>query len=142
MAKANKPCPPTCSEGLVYLDMVVGSAVMDKVDLLRNLSNANFFSLLTNGELKLYILLLVNTSEIGAVGEISLPQLEKANGTMPSLYELKTMMASLDKYGLAILEKVTMRPTGKLRFRLKAPVKDSIAAINKRYDRKIPQLKK
>ncbi|OGP41525.1 MAG: hypothetical protein A2235_11595 [Deltaproteobacteria bacterium RIFOXYA2_FULL_42_10] len=122
--------------------MAVGSAVMDKVDLLRNLSNTNFFSLLTNGELKLYILLLVNAPEIGAVGEISLPQLEKVSGTIPSLSEIKTMMASLDKYGLAILEKVTAWPTGKLRFRLKAPVKGSIVAINKRYDRKMPQLKR
>lgn len=97
---------------------------MDKIEVLRYLSNADFFPLLSNGELKLFLLLLVNASEFDTVEKINLKQIEKANGKMPSLSELKTLMASLERYGLVVTERVAGRPPqaeGSLRFRLRKP---------------------
>lgn len=107
---------------------------MDKIKPLRYLSNAGFFPLLSNGELKLYILLLINASAVDTIEKISLKQIEKADGKMPSPSELKAIMTSLERYGLAVMERITEWPTGKLVFRLKRPVK-RVTGVNKKRQR-------
>ncbi len=94
---------------------------MEKIELLRYLSNADFFPLLSNGELKLYILLLVKASDIETIEKMGLKEIKKANGNMPSLAELKATMASLERNGLAVMEEIKGWPVGELRFRLKRP---------------------
>lgn len=124
---------------------------MDKIEVLKYLSNADFFPLLSNGELKLYLLLLVNASKFDTVEKVYLRQIEKANGQMPCLSELKAMMASLERHGLAVTEQVTGHPQaeGSLRFRIRKPyghieekavnpVRPLVSyGVNKKYDRRI-----
>src|SRR3972149_8029754 len=104
---------------------------MDKIKPLRYLSNSDFFPLLSNGEVKLYLLLLINASAVDTIEKISLKQIKKAEGKMPSPSELKAIMTSLERYGLAVMERVTEWPTGKLVFRLKRPVK-CVTGVNKK----------
>jgi hypothetical protein len=95
---------------------------MDKIEFLRNLINLNCFPLLTNGELKLYILLLVNALGSDASGRIEMEQIERANRKRLTLMELKSMMASLQKYGLAVMDEIIEGHDDKsceMRFRLK-----------------------
>jgi len=97
---------------------------MDKIKVLRYLCTADFFPFLSNGELKLFLLLLVNASEFDTAEKINLKQIGMANGKTPSLSELKAMMASLERYGLAATEQITGHPLqteGSLRFRLRQP---------------------
>lgn len=125
---------------------------MDKMAVLRCLTSTDFFQLLSNGELKLYLLLLVNASEFDTVEKINLKQIGKANGKMPCLSELKAMMASLERHGLAVTEQVTGHPPqagSSLRFRLRKPyghieekavnpVRPLVSyGVNKKYDRRI-----
>lgn len=111
---------------------------MDKMEFLRHLSGADFFPLLSNGELKLYILLLVNASAVDTIEKINLKQIEKANGKMPSLSELKAMMVSLERYGLAHLEGVTGWVSGMLRYRLKRPFDHrAVMGRKKKHDKRI-----
>lgn len=100
---------------------------MEKIELLRYLSNADFFPLLSNGELKLYILLLVKASDIETIEKMGLKEIKKANGNMPSLAELKATMASLERNGLAVMEEIKGWPDGELRFRLKRPLITAVA---------------
>lgn len=101
------------------------TSYMDKIEFLRGLINLNCFSLLTNGELKLYILLLVNASGTEASNRIEMEQIERANGKNLASTELKSMMDSLEKYGLATMNGIIEGHAGKgseMRFRLKRPV--------------------
>ncbi|OGV96572.1 MAG: hypothetical protein A3I04_06115 [Nitrospinae bacterium RIFCSPLOWO2_02_FULL_39_110] len=78
-----------------------------------------------NGELKLYILLLVNSTDTEVTERIELEQIERANGKSLASTELKSMMNSLERYGLAILDEIIEGHGGKgseMRFRLKRPV--------------------
>lgn len=98
---------------------------MDKIGILRDLSNSNCFPLLTNGELKLYILLLVNALGTEASGRIEMEQLEKANGKSLTSTELKSMMDSLERHGLATMDGIIEGHGGKggeMIFRLQRPV--------------------
>ncbi|MEK6546122.1 MAG: hypothetical protein AABZ28_06295 [Nitrospinota bacterium] len=98
---------------------------MDKIGILRDLSNSNCFPLLTNGELKLYILLIVNLPDAEVSGRIEIEQIEKANGKSLAFTELKSMMDSLEKHGLATMNGIIEGHAGKggeMRFRLKRPV--------------------
>ncbi len=98
---------------------------MDKIGILRDFSNSNCFPLLTNGELKLYILLLVNALGTEASGRIGMEQLEKANGKSLTSTELKSMMDSLERHGLATMDGIVEGHGGKggeMRFRLKGHI--------------------
>ena len=98
------------------------TSYMVKIEFLRNLINLNCFPLLTNGELKLYILLLVNSLGTDTSGRIEMEQIERANGKRLTLIELKSMMASLQKYRLAVMDEIIEGHDGKsgeMRFRLK-----------------------
>lgn len=101
------------------------TSYMDKIGFLKDLSNSNCFPLLTNGELKLYILLLVNSTDTDAPERIELEQIERANGKGLDSTKLKSMMNSLERYGLATMDKI-IEDTGsrgsEMRFRLKRPV--------------------
>lgn len=123
---------------------------MDKIAVLRCLIKRGFFPLLSDGELKLYLLLLVNASEFDTVEKVDLKQIEKANGKMPCLSELKAMMASLERHELTVMEQITGRPPqakGSLRFRLRKPYEYieekavnprlNLSGVNKKHDGRI-----
>ena len=98
---------------------------MDKIGFLRGLSTSKYFSLLKNSELKLYILLLVNSTDTDVPERIALEQIERANGKSLDSTELKSMMNSLERYGLAILDDIIERTGGKggeMIFKLQRPV--------------------
>ena len=98
---------------------------MDKIGFLRGLSTSKYFSLLKNSELKLYILLLVNSTDTDAPERIELEQIERANGKSLDSAELKSMMNSLERYGLAILDDIiegTGGKGGEMIFKLQRPV--------------------
>lgn len=98
---------------------------MDKIGILRDISNSSCFPLLKNSELKLYILLLVNSTDTDAPQRIALEQIERANGKDLDSNELKSMMNSLERYGLAILDDIIEGSGGKggeMIFRLQRPV--------------------
>ncbi len=98
---------------------------MDKIGILRDISNSNCFSLLKNSELKLYILLLVNSTDTDVPERIALEQIERANGKSLDSAELKSMMNSLERYGLAILDDIIEGhggKGGKMIFKLQRPV--------------------
>ena len=98
---------------------------MDKIGILRDISNSNCFYLLKNSELKLYILLLVNSTDTDMPERIALEQIERANGKNLAPAELKSMMNSLERYGLAILDEIiegTGGKDGEMVFRLQRPV--------------------
>lgn len=101
------------------------TSYMDKIEFLRGLINLNCFPLLTNGELKLYILLLVNASGTEVSSRIEMEQIERANGKNLASTELKSMMNSLERYGLATMDEI-IEGTGsrgsEMKFRLKRPV--------------------
>ena len=106
---------------------------MDKIEILQYLTRAACFSLLTTGELKLYILLLVSASDIDAGAEINLKQIAEANGTMPSQSELRAMMSTLERFGLAVLEDIRGgAAAGVLCYRLTRPKKHREAGWQKR----------
>ena len=86
---------------------------MDKIGILRDITNSNCFPLLTNGELKLYILLLVNSTDSDVPERIELEQIERANGKSLDSAKLKSMMNSLERYGLAILDEIIDGTSGK-----------------------------
>ncbi|MBI5048585.1 MAG: hypothetical protein HZB54_06535 [Deltaproteobacteria bacterium] len=94
---------------------------MDKVELLRYLSGSNFFHLLSNGELKLYILLLASADDIDVSCKINFREIEKIGRRLTALRKLKSSMASLERYGLASFEKFEEWPHGELKFKLKRP---------------------
>ena len=98
---------------------------MDKIGFLRGLSTSKYFSLLKNSELKLYIMLLVNSTDTDVPERIALEQIERANGKSLDSTELKSMMNSLERYGLAILDDIIERTGGKggeMIFKLQRPV--------------------
>lgn len=98
---------------------------MDKIGILRDISNSNCFYLLKNSELKLYILLLVNSTDTDVPERIALKQIERANGKGLDSTELKSMMNSLERYGLAILDDIiegTGGKGGEMIFKLQRPV--------------------
>jgi len=105
---------------------------MDKIEILKHLTRAACFSLLSNGELKLYILLLVSASDVDAGTKINLKQIAEANGAMPPLSELRVMMATLERFGLAVLEDITGGAAGALCYRLTRPKKHGEARWQKR----------
>ena len=86
---------------------------MDKIGILRDITNSNCFPLLTNGELKLYILLLVNSTDSDVPERIELEQIERTNGKSLDSAKLKSMMNSLERYGLAILDEIIDGTSGK-----------------------------
>ncbi|GEM_PF-6837645 len=94
---------------------------MDKLELLRYLSGSDFFHLLSNGELKLYILLLASADDVDVSCKISFREIEKIGRRLMALKRLKSSMTSLEKYGLAAFEKIEKWPRGELKFRLKRP---------------------
>ncbi|MBI3753282.1 MAG: hypothetical protein HY266_04450 [Deltaproteobacteria bacterium] len=94
---------------------------MNKVELLRHLSNSDFFRLLSNGELKLYILLIASADDVDAACKISFKEIEKIGRRLTALRKLKSSMASLERYGLASFEKIEEWPYGELKYRLKRP---------------------
>lgn len=96
-----------------------GTPFVDKIEILKYFTRATCFPLLSSGELKLYILLLVSASGVDTIAKINLKQIEEANGTMPSQSELRAMMATLERFGLAILKDITGGATGVLSYRLK-----------------------
>ena len=94
---------------------------MNKTELLKHFSSSDFFHLLSNGELKLYILLLANAGDIDVSCKISFREIEKIGRELMALKKLKSSMTSLEKYGLAAFEKIEEWPHGELKFRLKRP---------------------
>src|SRR3990170_8206446 len=100
-----------------------GILYMDKIEILQYLTRAACFSLLSNGELKLYILLLVSASDVDTGAKINLKQIAEANGAMPPLSELRAIMATLERFGLAVLEDITGGAAGAVCYRLKMPKK-------------------
>lgn len=94
---------------------------MDKTELLRYFSGSDFFHSLSNGELKLYILLLARADDIDVSCKISFREIEKIEGRLMVLKRLKSRMTSLEKYGLAAFEKIEEWPHGELTFKLKRP---------------------
>lgn len=94
---------------------------MNKIELLRYLSGSDFFHLLSNGELKLYVLLLASADDVDTACKISFKEVEKIGRRLTSLKKLISSMASLEKYGLASFEKIEKWPDGELKFRLKRP---------------------
>lgn len=86
---------------------------MDKIGILRDLSNSNCFPLLMNSELKLYIMLLVNSTDTGVSERIELEQIERANGKSITFTELKSIMDSLERHGLAIMDGIIEGHGGK-----------------------------
>ncbi|HAP68054.1 MAG TPA: hypothetical protein DCQ99_09875 [Nitrospinae bacterium] len=101
------------------------TSYMDKIGFLRGLSTSKYFSLLKNSELKLYIMLLVNSTDTDVPERIALEQIERANGKSLDSTELKSMMNSLERYGLAILDDIIERTGGKggeMIFKLQRPV--------------------
>ena len=105
---------------------------MDKIEILKHLTRAACFSLLSNGELKLYILLLVSASDVDAGTKINLKQIAEANGAMPPLSELRAMMSTLERFGLAVLEDIRGGAAGVLNYRLTRPKKHGEARWQKR----------
>ena len=97
------------------------TAFMDKAELLQYLSGSDFFHLLSNGELKLYILLLASADCVDVPCKISFREIEKVGRGLMALKKLKSSMTSLEKYGLAAFEKIEEWPHGELKFRLKRP---------------------
>ena len=97
------------------------TAFMDKAELLQYLSGSDFFHLLSNGELKLYILLLASADDVDVSCKISFREIEKIGRKLMALKKLKSSMTSLEKYGLAAFEKIEEWPHGELKFRLKRP---------------------
>jgi hypothetical protein len=97
---------------------------MNKIAMLRDISNSNYFPLLTNGELKLYILLLINSADTDVPEKIELEQIERANGKKLDFTELKFMMNSLERYGLAIMDEIIEGSGrgGEMIFKLQRPV--------------------
>ena len=101
------------------------TSYMDKIGFLRGLSTSKYFSLLKNSELKLYIMLLVNSTDTDVPERIALEQIERANGKSLDSTELKSMMNSLERYGLAILDDIiegTGGKGGEMIFKLQRPV--------------------
>ena len=94
---------------------------MDKAELLQYLSGSDFFHLLSNGELKLYILLLSSADCVDVPCKISFREIENIGRGLMALKKLKSSMTSLEKYGLATFEKIEEWPHGELKFRLKRP---------------------
>lgn len=93
--------------------------------MLRCLINLSCFPFLTNEELRLYILLLVNAADTEVSGRINLKQIERASGKMPAFFKIKSMMDSLKESGLAVMEGFIWYPAnmdGEIRFRLNRPI--------------------
>ncbi|MBI5874788.1 MAG: hypothetical protein HZB81_02910 [Deltaproteobacteria bacterium] len=104
-----------------YLSYFTAMASMDKIELLRYLSNSDFFHLLSNGELKLYVLLLASADAVDIPCKISFGEVEKIGRRLTALKKLKSSITSLEKYGLAVFEKIEEWPYGELKFRLTRP---------------------
>lgn len=94
---------------------------MDKIKTLKCISNSQFFPHLTKGELKLYILLLVNAKGSNNAGTVGLNQLKAINNRMPSLKELEGLLASLERYGFVVIKGIKGWPDGNIEYRLKLP---------------------
>lgn len=116
-----QPCYPFLLDNIDYLSYFMPTAFMDKIELLRYLSDSDFFRLLSNGELKLYILLLARADGINTPSKISFKQIEKIGRRLTSLKKLISSIASLEMYGLAVFEKIEGWPHGELSFMLKNP---------------------
>lgn len=97
------------------------TAFMDKAELLQYLSGSDFFHLLSNGELKLYILLLANADDIDVPCKTNFREIEKIGRRLTVLRKLKSSITSLERYGLVLFEKIEEWPHGELKFRLKMP---------------------
>lgn len=97
---------------------------MDKIRFLKYLSKSSCFPLLTENELKLYILLLLTTKNKDISGKIKVEQIEKACGKRLNFIEVKSMMDSLDIYKLAVMEGFIEHggKYGEMRFRLQKPL--------------------
>ena len=94
---------------------------MNKIELLRHLSSSDFFRFLSNGELKLYILLLASADDVDVPCKISFGEVEKIGRRLTGLKKLKSNITSLEKHGLAVFGKIEEWPYGELKFRLKRP---------------------
>jgi len=74
---------------------------VNKLSFLKRFRDTKNYQLLSPQELKLYIVLLISTDEIGVKGTIDMRLLRKAIGERITIDKLNEMASNLERYGLA-----------------------------------------